>query len=184
MYNFVSIFLLSFLSHFTTATGTPKTLLSLAAEKGSQHEEIQAFLDSGSDPNSLTPDGESVLHLACIWGGPKKVAALLAAGSDPNARNTKHKSSLDMTPLSWCAYAGYTDTISEFLKDERTNVNLIVKQEDGQCISPMDIAIKIGQERGESTQTILKEAGALKYEELKFLPKNQLDDLLPPSGCP
>ena len=86
--------------------------------------------------------------------------------------------------MSWCSYAGYTETIAEFLKDDRTNVNLIVKQEDGKCITAMDIAIKIGHERGESTMQILKEAGGLKYEALQFWSQDKLEVLLPPSGCP
>ena len=165
------------------APAPPSTLLSIAATKDN-FDEISALLQAGSDPNALTSDGESVLHLVCIWGGPKKVALLLAAGADPNARATKHKTSLDMTPLSWCSYAGYAETIAEFLQDERTNVNLIVKQENGQCITAMDIAIKIGAERGEATQEMLKAAGGAKYEELQFWPSDKLAKLLPPSGCP
>ena len=161
----------------------PATLLSAAAVKNNA-DEIRRFLDEGHDPNGKTSDGESVLHLACIWGGAKKAKMLLAAGADPNYRASQKKSSLDMTPLSWCSYAGYSDTIAEFLSDDRTNVNMIVKQEDGKCITAMDIAIKIGAERGTITQDILREAGAVPYEELKFLSSTELEYLLPPSGCP
>lgn len=164
-----------------------KTLLSIAAEKNNA-EEIQTLLTAGSDPNERSKEGESVLHLVCIWGGAKKAELLLSAGADPNHRsgnNGKIKSSLDMTPLSWCSYAGYTDTIAEFIKDKRTEVNMIVKQEDGKCITALDIAIKIGEERGTSSQDVLRKAGGVKYEELHLqVSAEEMLRLQPPSGCP
>ena len=171
-------------THATPATtGEDKDILTLAAERDNA-KKIQSLLDEGQNPNAETSDGESVLHLVCIWGGAKKASILLAAGANPNHRASKLASSLDMTPLSWCSYAGYHDTIAEFLKDKRTNVNLIVKREDGECMTAMDIALKIGDERGGPTQDLLRKAGAVRYEELKFLANDKLEDLLPPSGCP
>eukprot|EP00757_Euglenozoa_sp_SAG-D1_P025531 gene25531-1700_t len=172
--------LLSLLIHLPLAD-PQKTLISIASDKDNA-DEIKLLIDQGADVNELTAIGESVLHLVCIWGGAEKAELLLAAGADPNYRATKVPSSLDMTPLTWCAYAGYTDTIAEFLKDGRTEVNLIVKQEDGQCITATDIAIKIAGARGMSTQDLLMEGGGLTYNQLKE--SDLTRGLLPPSGCP
>jgi hypothetical protein len=70
---------------------------------------------------------------ACIWGQEKKVALLLSKGVDPNYRVTSKDmkvqySALDMTPLTWCVYPAYTDSVRHFLADSRTNVNLVVYQ--------------------------------------------------------
>ena len=40
-------------------------------------------------------------------------------------------------------YGGYQEAVAEFLLDQRTNVNLIVYQEDGSFITALDIATKV-----------------------------------------
>ena len=78
-----------------------KDLISACAEGPDNVEEIVRILRNGANPNVATEDGESALHLACIWGGGDKIRVLLDAGADPNYRSSQKASSLDMTPLSW-----------------------------------------------------------------------------------
>jgi ankyrin repeat protein len=54
---------------------------------------------AGASPNAKSADGETALHLACIWGQPEAIRLLLAAGAKPNMRATAEKS-LEMTPLT------------------------------------------------------------------------------------
>jgi hypothetical protein len=135
------------------------------------------LLDNGGDgvaakaalANTRTDQGgESLLHLACIWGGARKMRGLLAAGADPNARSSKQETGLDMTPLTWCCYAGYTDAVKEFLRDARTDVNLVVRTEDGGYMTALDIAHKIG-EMGEPLVALLKEHDAHTFADLKAM---------------
>lgn len=163
--------------------GTEDTILSLAAESNENTDALRALLNEGANPNAKTDDGESALHLACIWGGAEKISTLLRAGADPNARASTLETSLDMTPLTWCVFAGYENEVGVFLAQERTNVNLVVRREDGKCMTAMDIALKIGVERGGGTQSRLRAAGALTYDELKKDSTGLLTELLPPRGC-
>lgn len=89
----------------------------------------------------------------------------MRAGGDPNFRASKEKASLDMTPLTWCIYAGYTDAVRLFLSDSRTDVNIVVRQEDGGYITALDIAYKIG-DVGEKIVDLLITANAKRYGEL------------------
>merc|ERR1711879_796924 len=114
-----------------------------------------------------------------MGGQEQKVRGLLKAGADPNFRASKETFQLDMTPLTWCAYAGYTKAIALFVDDKRTNVNLVVQTEDGGRITALDIARKIG-ERGADAAELLKKAGALTYSELQDGPSEFLNGLLPP----
>ena len=159
-----------------------QTLFEVASKKGDEAtdrllEIVSATYNSRAEANILANErtdegGESVLHLACIWGGPRKVRGLLAAGADPNARSSKQESGLDMTPLTWCCYAGYTDEVKEFLSDPRTDVNLVVRTEAGGFMTALDIANKIaggGHPSGETLVTLLKEHGAHTYSDLKAM---------------
>ena len=60
-----------------------------------------AISERGGDANARTHEGESVLHLACIYGDVEKVKLLLEYGADPNYRASLFSTSLDMTPLTW-----------------------------------------------------------------------------------
>lgn len=128
-------------------------------------DNVQSLLARGADANALTSDGESVLHLACIYGDPKKVEHLLNAGANPNYRAEKNPTSLSMTPLSWCVYGGYTEATRTFLEDQRTDVNLVVYQEDGNYLTALDIAMKIG-DMGHDIATLLSAGGGKTWAQL------------------
>ena len=116
---------------------------------------------------TLDKNGESLLHLACIYDTPGKVKLLLDNGADPNYRATKSVNLLEMTPLSWCVYGGYTASVQEILHDPRTNVNIVFYTEDGSYVTAMDIAYKIGEERGGDIVKLLQAAGGKTYKELE-----------------
>ena len=143
-------------------------------------EEIAAALTEGGNANAMSSGGESLLHLACIWEKPTIIRLLLKFGANPNARAVKVPSSLDMTPLSWCAYAGYASSVAAFLEDSRTLVNMVVRQEDGGLITALDIALKIGT-RGSETAQLLRAAGAKTFHQLlEGSSPNDIPDM-PPS---
>eukprot|EP01134_Creolimax_fragrantissima_P005849 CFRG5849T1 len=154
-------------------TTSIEEIISLAAQKSeeSSHKLVSIF-DQCESPdetvrlaNAITEEGESVLHLACIWGSVEKVTALLAAGADPNFRATKLETSLSMTPLTWCAYAGYTDCVKAFLADARTDPNLVVRTEKGGYVTALDIAESI-KDRGAAAVLQLRKAGAKTWREM------------------
>ena len=70
-----------------------------------------------------------------------------------------------MTPLTWCCYAGYTDSVEAFVADARTDVNLVVNDEQGNFITALDIAQKIGAQ-GEDAAKVLRSHGALTMDAL------------------
>ena len=129
---------------------------------------------------SVVCNRETPLHLACIRGEPKVVKALLNAGANPNVRATA-PTGLDMTALTWCAYAGYHDSIALML-ERGAKPNLVVRREDGGRITALDIARKIG-ERGKLSVQLLEDAGAKTWEEIKAeaSPLDPPASLLPPS---
>ena len=156
--------------------GAPGSLLEklfehAASEAAESVERLQSVLDQGADPKALTQDGETALHLACIWGKAGKIRALLQSGADPNARASKLESQLHMTSLTWCCYGGYTAAVKELLRADDIDVNLVVLQEDGAYITALDIAEKIG-DRGAGAAKLLKDAGAMTYAQLmnKYAP--------------
>lgn len=124
------------------------------------------LLLQGVNPNVSSDDGESALHLACIWNSPQKVKLLLEYGANPNYRANKNPSSLNMTPLTWCVYGGHTEAVREFLLDKRTNINLAVYQEDRTLITALDIAYKIG-DMGSEMVDLLRNAGGKLFEQLR-----------------
>ena len=95
------------LAAVTAATATANTNNEiLFKHAGSRDEasagEVEKLLRAGADATAMTPDGETPLHLSCIYGSARKVRALLEHGANPNARASKNPASLDMTPLTWC----------------------------------------------------------------------------------
>ena len=132
-------------------------LLTHCAGQKEEFEVVQAKLAEGASPNSKSAIGETALHLACIYGHHRTISVLLAAGADPNAR-AHGENSLDMTPLSWCAYAGYTEAVETLLAGANghkgADPNMVVLKEDGTRLTPLDIARSIGP-RGEKSVKIL-----------------------------
>lgn len=115
-------------------------------------------------------DGESALHLACIYGHAPKVRLLLGNGADPNRRANKLETSLYMTPLSWCTYGGHEEAVRMLLQDDRIEVNSVVFREDKRRMTAVDIAESIGEMgteilqmlravNGKSWAELLEEAG-------------------------
>lgn len=163
-------------SALTLTTEEKNHLFEMASLKGEEHVEglLKALESAPDDTRSelaniqTVTGGESLLHLACIWGNTQKIKALLAAGADPNARSSKLTSGLDMTPLTWCCYAGYVDAVKEFLKDTRTDVNLVVRNEEGGHITALDIAYNIGK-IGEPLVELLKNHDAHTFDDLKAM---------------
>eukprot|EP00527_Entomoneis_sp_CCMP2396_P008052 CAMPEP_0198154584 /NCGR_PEP_ID=MMETSP1443-20131203/68675_1 /TAXON_ID=186043 /ORGANISM="Entomoneis sp., Strain CCMP2396" /LENGTH=224 /DNA_ID=CAMNT_0043821265 /DNA_START=116 /DNA_END=790 /DNA_ORIENTATION=+ len=70
-----------------------------------------------------SPDGETCLHVAGIYGQAAVTQAVLQhEGADPNTRTTYEKG-LRMHPLSWNVFAGHVDT-AKVLLEHGADVNL------------------------------------------------------------
>lgn len=142
-------------------------------------ENVLKLLKDGEDPNQIlnesgaNVESETPLHLACIRGYSKVVKALLDYGANPNPRATGLKS-LRMTPLTWCVFGGksHSEAVEELLIGG-ADPNLVVDDEQGNKITALDIAIKIGDEFGGKTRKLVEDAGGLKYSDLK-LSSNEL----------
>jgi ankyrin repeat protein len=155
-------------------------LVSCGDDKPESIAALREHLEAGVDPEVKTPGGEAPLHLACIWDHAEKVSMLLAAGADPNVRSSYVRSSLDMTPLTWCVYGNRAASVRALVEDRRTNINLVVRKEDGAFITALDIAIGIGDE---TINEILVTAGAKTYNELQAMyDADVLQKLLPPDA--
>lgn len=163
---YVSVWLLC--QHFTCSAcfnlKENNFLVACGDRDQSSIDSVRKHIEDGVDVAALTEGGESALHLACIWNHPEKISLLLHAGVDPNVRASKLRSSLDMTPLTWCVYANHIDSVNLFIKNPRTIVNSIVRQENDDYITALDIAEKIGSA---AMSEILTKAGAKRYQELK-----------------
>merc|ERR1719215_678951 len=130
------------------AAGESAATLALrdAAFAGDIEKTQQAIAD-GADVNSATEhEGETMLHLACVWGKAEVVKALLAAGANPNVR-AWGDISLRMTPLSWCTCAAAKEAVGAMVA-AGANVNDVVNDQDGGQLTVLDIARGMG-ERGE-----------------------------------
>lgn len=163
-----SLLALFLLAHISTSNGLLRDLnnelLNAISEDSSQSiETVKELISLGADVSVLTDGGESALHLSCIWNSPEKVSMLLQAGADPNFRSSSTLKSLDMTPLTWCTYGNYLNSVMEFLNDPRTEVNAVVRQENGDFITALDIAEKI---KSTAIAQLLKSSGGFTYKEL------------------
>ena len=186
----------------TTTTATPtaldqRLLAALGERSAKSLEATLSALAAGANAHVLSAEGETTLHVACIYGDAGKVRALLEAGADPNARASRTPSQLDMTPLTWCAYGGYTEAVEAFIAHGgggggsrggggggggATDVNMVVRQEDGAFITAMDIALKIG-ERGSGAASALEAAGGKTYAQLVAAAEAAGGEVtLPPGG--
>lgn len=158
--------------------------LYAAASKNSANS-LQTMIDlvkSGADLHALTTDGESILHLACIYGHANKVQYLLDEGVDPNRRNMLRKESLSMTPLSWCVYGNHLEAVNMFLTNPKTEVNSVFTMEDGSEVTVLNIALRLG-EMAKGMVESLRGAGGLLYLELMSKYDNDLNamqHLMPP----
>ena len=148
------------------STRNNKFLVSAGDEKSDSVVMLEELISEGADIMALTEEGESALHLACVWDHPQKVAVLLSAGADPNFRASQMPTSLDMTPLTWCVYGRRTDSVREMLSDPRTEVNTVVRREDGTYITALDIARRV---KSTVIADMLAERGAKTYKELQDL---------------
>lgn len=124
---------------------------------------VRQLLADGVDPNFATADGETPLHVTCISGETPSMSALVEAGAHVDARATG-KRSLRMTPLTWCVYGGHTESVGLLLRSG-ADPNLIVDDEQGNFITALDIARRIG-DMGVAIEELLVDAGGLPAAEL------------------
>ena len=101
-----------------------------------------------------------------LRGNVDKVKFLLEKGANPNHRATTHVESLDMTPLTWCTYGNHILAVEEFLNDERTDINFVVRSEDSSHLTALDIAYKINDGTNFDLVNLMRRYDAKKFEEL------------------
>mmetsp|Transcript_37643 Transcript_37643/g.74452 ORF Transcript_37643/g.74452 Transcript_37643/m.74452 type:complete len:172 (+) Transcript_37643:67-582(+) len=126
---------------------------------------VLRLLSMGADANAKGGNekdpGETPLHLACIGGDSALVAALISAGANTNSRATG-PSSLRMTPLTWCAYGGHDEAVEVLLSKGNADPNLIVDDEQGNKLTALDIAFRVGDNLGGRplrTRVLLESSG-------------------------
>ncbi len=76
-----------FLSSLASVSGASATELQNAAAEAAAIPEmapVLAFVKNGGDPNALTDDDRTLLHVAINWNFREYVKALLDRGADPN----------------------------------------------------------------------------------------------------
>ncbi|PNH04538.1 BRCA1-associated RING domain protein 1 [Tetrabaena socialis] len=86
-------------------TGGPLTELLAACENGVPERVEELLRDFPGDVNTPGPDGDTALHLACLYGNAECVRALLSGGADANIVNSEDGS----TALHDAAAGGYLD---------------------------------------------------------------------------
>ena len=93
------------------ATPAGITALHLAASRGATRT-LGLLLDRGGDPNALTTDGKTALHLAAAspWPTSSAIDVLLARGAKPNTLDASGQ-----TPLHAAADAGNVDALARLL---------------------------------------------------------------------
>ena len=89
-------------------------------------------LKAGADPNTETPTGNSLLHLAALAGSPDILGLLIKHGAEVDSRDK-----YDKTPLHCAARHGHEEA-AKLLIEKGANVN--ARAHNGSF--PLDWAIK------------------------------------------
>ncbi|MEM6777301.1 MAG: acyltransferase family protein [Planctomycetota bacterium] len=63
--------------------------------------EVNAWLESGGDPNQAESDGSTAVHAACLFGRSEMYDVLVAAGGDPWQTNSRGDDGKDMLMAPW-----------------------------------------------------------------------------------
>lgn len=121
-------------------------------------DKIKQLLQDGVYAGAASAEGETPLHLTCIHGYANAQLPLIEAGANLDARSTGEKS-LRMTPLTWCAYGGHLQAVENLLT-AGADPNLVVDDEQGNLITVLDIAHRIGQGAGDVIAELLETFGA------------------------
>lgn len=184
----------------TTRQQPPRDVLVspkfLDACTNGQVEEVQKLLEEHPNwKNGRSPQGETCLHVASIYGQPAVTRLLLQAGANPNVRS-KFESGLRMTPLSWNVYAGHVGNARVLLQEGQADVNMdfdkMGRADDPKVsVTCLDIITELvnsfnaddnvveGEERYRSyvsMKSLLLSHGAKTYEELQQASKAADDE--------
>ncbi|KAG2430177.1 hypothetical protein HXX76_010276 [Chlamydomonas incerta] len=109
-------------------SGGELAALLQAVEDGDAGRVAEVLKDFKADINTPGPDGDTALHLACLYGHEDCVLALLAGGADANAVNKEDGS----TALHDAAAGGYLK-ICELILEKGDAKKLISRfDEDGE----------------------------------------------------
>jgi len=74
-------------------------------------EQVRSLLETGMDMNILDDDGNTPLHIACLYGRPEIARLLLDAGADTEVHNR-----WGYTPLDWACLYQETDIVRLLLE--------------------------------------------------------------------
>src|SRR6185436_8706011 len=116
------------------------TPLSVAAING-HVPMIETLLKAGADPNTATPEGETVLMTAARTGNAAAVNLLLSHGANVNAA----EGWLGETALMWAAAENHGDVATLLIKhganpNARSKVTGFDKITDGASMQPITMA--------------------------------------------
>ena len=143
-----------------------RALMEAAAE--GKVEVVKGLLAAeNADVNCKSEVGETPLHVSGIWGKIDVLRLLLAAGANVNVQATGEHS-LMMAPLHWYVHPGYTEGV-EALIAAGADVNMVVRNEDGDHITALDIVERYGEdsERHTGAKAALLRAGAKHAAEME-----------------
>lgn len=122
-------------------TITPNENFLRSAAQGNTASLGNALKD-GANANSLTPDGDNALHLACAFGHADLIATLLDAGTNPNAKNKE-----GLTPAHEAVINIRPRCLGQLLKSSKLDLRI----EDSKGLTAQQTAVRSLQP--------LKEAG-------------------------
>ncbi|VEU41876.1 unnamed protein product [Pseudo-nitzschia multistriata] len=159
-------------SSSSSSSGLPGPDFFDACSKGETDLVAEAMQSHPEWANARTPNGETCLHLAGIYGASSVTALVLEHGGDPNVRSTYEKG-LRMHPLSWNVYGGHLKNI-ELLLGAGADVNLDFDSMvgDGDPVTPMDVLLELvknekGDDRFSAIEAVFRKHGAKTMEELR-----------------